>query len=217
MATAVFRYLGEPGANIYYRVFNAAGAVFDFTDEDFTTLEGATKAHEDDVDELTDEGGSSNSVYAVTIDLAKLNATLVPQEFIIYAYSGAAPDDGDDPLTSGYEFTVQAGKLGNRLIEPELSAAFTTTEGDEVRLSAYLKVDGERYSLSEADSCVITVREHGEGVELYDVSGTANAQGRFELSKEDPGYSADRLYHHSVAITADGLTFTKDFDVPNYA
>lgn len=221
MATEVFSFDYDAGANIYIRIYGRTGdklhKVFDFNDSTFKAA-GTTATQLLTCDEQAGEDGTGKSSYTAAVDLAALNSTLKYEGFVIRAFDNASPAVSDVAVSGPLSFHVQAGEEGRRHIEPELEGAFTTTSGVEVRISAYLKVDGQRYTLEEGvASCTLTVREHGEGVNLYQVTETADALGRFELSQEFPDYDADRLYNHSVAINVDGLTFTKDFDIPNYA
>lgn len=220
MATEVFSFDHDAGADVYLRIWGRTGSdvgkVFDFDDSTFKALSAATTPFLA-CDEQEDEDGTGKSSYTAAVDLADLNSTFVLKNFVIRVYDNGTPAAADVAIGDPLSITVQVGQLGQRVIEPVLGACFTTTAGVEVRLSAYLSVDGQRYALPGTAICTVVVREHGEGTNLYAVADTANADGRFELSKELPGYTADRIYNHSATITVDGVAFTKDFDIPNYA
>lgn len=219
MAVKEFTFNYDSGANIYIRIFGRTGSelskVFDANDNTFKSSISSTTHIV--CTERALEDGTGKSAYTASVDLSNINSTFVLKDYVIKAFNNASPVAEDVSISETESFSVQVSDLGRRIIEPELGEAFTTTAGTEIRLSAYLKVDGERYILPGTASCTLTVREHGSGVNLYSETETANAQGRFELSKNNPNYTADRLYNHSVAISVDSVTFTKDFDVPNYA
>lgn len=221
MAITTITFDFNAGADIYVRIFGRTGSelglVFDADDNTFKDPAGATTTPHLACTEKPYENGTGKSSYIVTVDLANINSTFVLKDYVVRAFDNATPSFNDQAIGETVAFSVQVSDLGRRQIEPELVAAFTTTQGVEVRLSAFLNVDGERYVLPGTAIGTIVVREHGEGTNLYTVAGTANAQGRFELFQELPNYTADRLYNHSVTITVDGVAFTKDFDVPNYA
>ncbi|MCA9013693.1 MAG: hypothetical protein KDA77_00045 [Planctomycetaceae bacterium] len=221
MATTTITFDYNSGANIYIRIFGRTGSqlglVFDAADNTFKDPAGTTTTPYIQCTERAYEDGTGKSSYTATVDLSNINSTFVLKDYVVRAFDNATPSFNDQAIGEPVPFSVQVSDLGRRQIEPELGAAFTTTSGVEVRLSVFLNVDGERYVLPGTAIGTIVVREHGEGTNLYTVAGTANAQGRFELSQELPNYTGDRLYNHSVTITVDGVAFTKDFDVPNYA
>lgn len=94
--------------------------------------------------------------------------------------------------------------------------AFTSSAGTEVRVSAWLERNGQVVTTYAASaSCTFTFREHGSGSDLFSVTDSAvNAQGIFEATQATPGFTSDRLYLASAAITEGGNVFTTREPVP---
>ncbi len=95
-------------------------------------------------------------------------------------------------------------------------AAFTSSAGTEVRISAWLERNGQIITTYAASaSCTVAFRENGSGSDLFTVTDSAvNAQGIFELTQATPGFTSDRLQIASVAITEGGNVFTSREPAP---
>lgn len=93
-------------------------------------------------------------------------------------------------------------------------AAFTSSAGTTLKISAWLERDGQAVVLASG-SCTVTYRENASGSDLFTVTDSApNAQGIFELSQTSPGFTADRLQVASVEITVGNDTWTTREPVP---
>lgn len=97
-----------------------------------------------------------------------------------------------------------------------LGVAVTSSAGTEVRYSAWLERNGQAVtSYAASASCTVTVRENGSGSDLFSITDSAvNAQGIFELTQATPGFTSDRLYVASAAITEGGNVFTTRHPTP---
>lgn len=208
MATRRIYAQAEAGADLYLRVMNAAGDWLDFDDDAFKSWSSATTPYvamtEDD-----DAGGTSRKSYYADLDLAALNPTPEPLRFYLQACDNASPALTDDPVSETNEIVVQSGEIaGADEILCVTDACFTSTAGTEIRFLAWLEKNGQKVVLS-AGSCTVTVREHGAGSDLFSVTDSApNAAGVFELTQASPGFTDDRIYLATVAITVNSITYT---------
>jgi hypothetical protein len=219
MTSEVLTLEYDAGADVYLRIWNDSGQVFDFDDDTFKALSGAVEPYLA-MTERADMAGTGRSGYQATVDLATVNKTGTAKRYTVKAYDNGTPADADNPVAEPLGLTVQFGRLGERPVRCELEAALTSTAGSAVRLTAWLEHGGEIVDLSTLDptaSVSIGVREHGAGANLFTVTdGGAgpNASDRFEVTQSTPGFTDDRLYSFLVSITANGVTHTTQHLIP---
>lgn len=218
MATKVFSFAYDAGANVYVRIFGRTGSevgqVFDDNDDTFKSLATATTPYLT-CTEQTAEDGTSYSVYTVSVDLANINSTLAAKDYVIKAYDNASPADADVAISEELGFTVHASRYGEQPITVTVEGCNTSSAGSEVRYLIRLYVNGEFYSLANAATGVLTVREQG-GTDLF-TSGTINpvtGAGYFEYDKTTPSFTDDRLYEHEMVITESSVSVTRYVDWP---
>jgi len=217
MATKVFSFDTDAGADIYVRIFGRTGSevgqVFDDSDDTFKALASATTPYIT-CTEQTAEDGTAYSSYTVSVDLATLNDTLALKDYVIRAYDNATPADTDVAVSGPLAFSVQAGEEGKQDITVSIDGCNTSSAGTEVRYLIRLYVNGTMRVLDNAATCVLTVREQGAGVDLF-TSGSINPEtglGYFEHDETTPGFTDDRLYEHEVVITEDTVAVTRLVD-----
>lgn len=93
-------------------------------------------------------------------------------------------------------------------------AAFTSSAGTTLKISAWLERDGQAVVLASG-SCTVTYRENASGSDLFTITDSApNAQGIFELSQTSPGFTSDRLQVASIEITVGNDTWITREPVP---
>lgn len=218
MATKVFSFDYDAGANLYVRIFGRTGSevgqVYDANDDTFKALGSATTPYLT-CTEQTAENGTSYSSYTVSVDLSNINSTLAAKDYVIRAYDNATPAATDVAVGAKQEFTVQASRYGEQPITVSIEGCNTSSAGSEVRYLVRLYVNGEFYALDNAATGVLTVREQG-GTDLF-TSGTINPEtglGYFEYDKTTPGFTDDRLYEHEMVITESSVSVTRYVDWP---
>jgi len=205
MATKVFSFDYDAGANLYVRIFGRTGSdvgkVYDADDDTFKALGSATTPYLA-CTEQTAENGTSYSSYTVAVDLANINSTLALKDYVIRAYDNATPAATDVAVGAKQEFSVQASRYGEQEITVDCKGCNTSSEGTSVKYLIRLNVNGEFYQLANAATGVLTVRVLG-GTDLFN-SGTLNPvtdAGYFEYTKASPNFTADSLYEHEIVIT----------------
>lgn len=216
MATKVFSFDYDAGADLYVRIFGRTGSevgqVYDANDDTFKALGSATTPYIA-CTEQTAENGTSYSSYTVSVDLADINATLALKDYVIRAYDNATPAATDVAVGAKQEFSVQASRYGKQDITVSCVGAHTSSAGTETRYLIRLYVDGDFYVLDDTATGVLTVREQG-GTDLF-TSGTLNPEtglGYFEYDKTTPGFTDDRLYEHEIVITESSVAVTRYVD-----
>jgi len=216
MATKVFSFDYDAGADMYVRIFGRTGSevgqVYDADDDTFKVLGSATTPYLT-CTEQTAEDGTDKSSYTVAVDLANINSTLALKDYVIRAYDNATPAATDVAVGAKQEFSVQASRYGAQEITTSVKGCFTSSAGDAVRYLIRLYVNGEFYELANAATGVLTVREQG-GTDLF-TSGTINPvtdAGYFEYDKSTPGFTDDRLYEHEIVITESSVAVTRYVD-----
>lgn len=212
MATEVLQTTDAAGNNVYFAIWNTSGNVFDFNDNTFKALGSATTPYVA-ATENTGQGGVSESGYRASVNLSNINSTLTVAAYIAEAYRrlGGSPVLTTDVLLAREEMRVSNGTLtidgssGQVVCECDISVR--TTAGVDADLVAWLERDGQRVVLA-AGSCSITVTEKDSGVDQWTVTDAApNADGVFEMSKNLPAFTSDRIYIVKVSITENGTTW----------
>ena len=213
MSTAVLKHVNSASLNVYFRVFNDSGQVFDFSDNTFKAIGSATTPQVA-ATERTEMDGTGRSGYTASINLTNINPYPLAKRYTFAAYDNGTPAATDAAISDHTEFVVQAGEVGELPITCMLDGAFTSSAGTALRLLAWLERGGQRISLA-AGSISIAVREHGAGSDLF--TGTAaspTASGDFEVTVASPGFTDDRVYRAVVAITVNTVTFTTEHGMP---
>jgi len=220
MASYTFAQDYTASKNCYAAIYNAAGDVFDFSDNTFKAIASATTPFAT-MTEQTSGGGSGQSTYAVTVNLALLNKTLETVRYGITFYErlGGSPA----PLTDTAwlyrtSFSVQAAEIGEDELGVEVATAFTSTAGTTLRGILTITRNGKPlnvYTLDSTATCTVTAREHGAGSDLFTSSAaTVSSTGDFQFSQSSPGYTTDRVYQHTVAVTCAGTTTSFRAPIP---
>jgi hypothetical protein len=210
MSTNYWKVDYPSGSDIYIRLWNDSHQVFDFNDSTFKAIASATTPY------LECTYSASEQIYRTdsTIDWGDVWNKGTPLNVTVFAYDNATPDDADVPVTEATQVTVQFGELGAADLICGFDACFTSTAGTEVRMLSWLERAGQTIVLASG-SCAITVREHGAGGDLFTASDAApNADGVFEVTQATPGFTPDRVYAVTVAITENGVTWTTTHTVP---
>lgn len=210
MTTETFVFEYTAGADIYFRLFNAAGQVFDFSDNTFKALSAATTPYFV-ATEKADMGGTTQSGYVANIDLADVHNTGAVGRFVLKAYDNDTPADTDDPISDPLPITVQFGELGEGELLCQFELNVKSTEGLAAQLSVWLERNGKKIDIDTVDpscSCSVTVREHGSGANLFTAAGVVGdlQNDRFEFEQATPGFTDDRQYDVTVSITENGNT-----------
>lgn len=216
MATKVFSFDYDAGADLYVRIFGRTGSevgqVYDADDDTFKALGSATTPYLT-CTEQTAEDGTDKSSYTVAVDLANINSTLALKDYVIRAYDNATPAATDVAVGTKQEFSVQASRYGEQRIDVDINGCNTSSAGSEVHYLIRLYVNGEFYALDNAATGVLTVRVQG-GTDLFN-SGTINpvsGAGYFEYDKTTPNFTDDSLYEHEMVITENSVTVTRYAD-----
>lgn len=214
MAVETFTFDRHPsGADLYVRIFDAAGNVFDAADDTWAaTIAAATTPHLT-MTELPEMDGTGQSGYAVAIDLARLNPTGAKKRLTMKVYEGSSPSAADVSVSGAKGFTAQFGALGERDVVAQVETNVKSTEGLAAQVAAWLEHGGEKVPIATVDPAAtasVTVREHGSGVDLFTLAMTADdIEGDvFEAEQSTPGFTDDRQYEVEVSITENGNTHT---------
>jgi hypothetical protein len=222
MASHTFGQDFTASRNCYAVVYNAAGNVFDFNDNTFKALASATTPFAA-CTEQTSGGGTGQSTYVVTINLALLNKTLdtVRYGITFFDRAGGTPAPlTDTAWTYRSPFSVQAAEIGDDELAVEFCPCFTSTAGTTMRALVTVLRNGKPvnvYTLDSAATCTVTAREHGAGSDLFTTSAaTVSSNGDFAVSQASPGYTSDRAYQHTIAITVNSTTTSFRFPVANF-
>lgn len=218
MATKVFSFDYDAGANIYVRIFGRTGAevgqVYDADDDTFKALGSATTPYID-CTEQTAEDGTGFSSYTVSVDLSLINNTLALKDYVIKAYNNGTPDSTDIAVSETLAFSVQAARFGEQDITVSCKGCNTSSAGTSVKYLIRMYVNGEFYQLANAATGVLTVRVLG-GADLF-TSGSTNpvtGAGYFEYTQSTPEFAADSLYEHEIVITENSVAVTRYVDWP---
>jgi hypothetical protein len=213
MPNRVYTVNHTSGANVYFRVFNGSGQVFDFDDDTFKALGSATTPYIA-ATEQADADGTGRSDYAATINTSDLYSGASVADFRIKAYDNATPAAGDVAF-GGFGFSLPDADL--QLYRCRAEGAFTSSAGTEIRIEAWLERNGQTVILTSG-TCAITIRETGAGSDLLSLSDSApNSLGRFEITQINPGFTDDRLYMARVTITVSGTPYVSDVPFPIYS
>lgn len=220
MGTFAFKVRATGSQNVYAVLENESGQFFDFSDNTFKALASCTTPSTS-MTEQTDGGGSGNSHYYKSFDLSLLPKRLTTKTYWATAYvrAGGSPAPLTDvTINDPTPFYVQCMELGSFPLGVECSGAFTTTAGTTVRFIVSVNRNGVFVPVDDLDAsaaATITAREHGTGSDLYATSSTTvNSSGWWSISQTSPGYTTDREYQHTVAITVNGESLSFAVPIP---
>lgn len=221
MSTEQIAFQHDPGATLYAAIFDSTGQVFDWNDNTFKAVASATTPGIALIERAA-AGGGSKSLYTGSFNRATVNntATVGQYSLTIFSQAGGSPAPVTDAaVSSPAAFEIRFGEPGGLQVRHQIDGCFTTTAGTLIRLMVQLLYDGQRVALETVDptaTCALAVREHGAGADLFTISATTvNAAGIFELSKTNPGYTADRLYKYTLTMVVNGVTLTFTDFLPN--
>mgnify|MGYP007071642524 CR=1 FL=1 len=214
MATETLSKLYTESLNIYFAIWNKAGQVLDFADGTFKALSAPPTTPYVAATERGDVGGTGKSLYVADIDLDDVNrgAAVTQATAIAYQRAGGSPNlSTDSAISEPVDFAVQFGRLGAQDVVVQSQVSVKSTEGAVAQISAWLEVAGEKVDPLDIDAsatCSVTVREHGEGTDLFTEAGDATdvENGRFEYEKNIPNFTDDRQYEVEASITMNGVT-----------
>jgi hypothetical protein len=219
MASYPLKEVYTSSNNVYVVITDKDSKYLDFADDTFKLLASCTTPYLA-LTEKTDGGGAGQSHYVGTLDLSKINKTLnakfgVSAEYFVR--SGATPAPLTDTAISYLQkIATQSAELGEDEQDIQFLPVFTTTSGTTMRAIVSATRNGrpvDIYALDSSATCTITAREHGSGVDLYTTSATTvGSNGYFTVTQSTPGYTTDRGYQHTIAITCAGTTTT--FQLP---
>lgn len=188
-----------PGQTVYPRISNSAGLVFDFDDDTFKA-EGSvvSPVPTSGVSEITNLKGDQ-SRYVVAADfLAVVNPSLTAMT-IFWEWRrrlGASPDLAIDDLAGDEASgTVRCGRLDPVLAVKSAANQLLDQPNTPASFWVWLEADGERIDANDLDpvpGIAITPRIEGAGADLLPASAAApDAQGRWYVTFDDPGYGED--------------------------
>lgn len=143
--------------NIYARIFNAAGLVFDFADNTFKAIGSATTGYVV-ASELTAMGGTGKSCYSVSVNLANVNNTGAIGRYTLkfYERAGASPADTDAAISGELSLTVRFGSLGEKEVLAQAEISVKSTEGVACQITAWLEHGGEKIDVGTLGGTVFT-------------------------------------------------------------
>ena len=114
MTTEKFEFQGESATTHYVAIFRVAdGEVLDWDDDTFKAFGSATEK----TVEVTDEvaiGGSGKSLFSLDVNLATLNNTSTPGDFLLSWFTDAA---ATELVSQSLLITVTSGNLVSELAE----------------------------------------------------------------------------------------------------
>lgn len=211
MATETFSTEYDASANLYLRLFDETGQVFDFNDNTFKALASATTPYAA-ATERADMAGTGRSGYTVAVNLANVWGAGNPKRLVAKFYDNAAPADADAPVSEPLGLTVQFGQLGEGHLVCHAEVAVKSTAGSTAQLSVWLERNGQTVDIDGADasaSATLTLTEH-DGLELFSKSFVAADinDDVFEAEQATPSFTDDRIYRAKIEITENGNTWT---------
>ncbi len=166
-------------------------------------------------------GGSGVSRYTASIDLNLVNPTTTLGQYSVQPFqqAGAAPvPDADTAAAGATPLTVQLGLLGQQNIQPQFQIGVTSTLGNVCQIAVWLECNGQLVPLETVDpaaTATATIVQFGQttgGTPTFTITtgnfGSPTADGRFEYTKNPPGFTADQQYAAWLTIVANGNTFS---------
>ncbi|MBW3538756.1 MAG: hypothetical protein KY476_00650 [Planctomycetes bacterium] len=213
MASQVFTLdRHEAGKSVYFRLFNDSGQVFDFNDNTFKALAGATTPYVV-ATERGDMDGAGLSGYQATINLANVNKTPTAKHYTLKAYANPAPADADVSIADALDVIVQLGELGEGELIVQAEVSVKSTAGLTAQVKAWLERNGRKIdvdTLDAATSASVTLREHGSAIDLFSKALAAAdlKEDIFEGEQATPGFTDDRQFDVEATITVNGVAVT---------
>ena len=225
MTTRRITTLATTGWNVYAIVQRLSdGKCFDFADNSWKTLAGATTPVIA-MSSLASYGGSQ-SLFGADLNLSTVNATATPVDVRVsfLKRAGVSPAPTTDTLISVADpFSIVNGGLGGspgQGFKVDVTANLTTTSGVSMHFTVeLLDADGATVPLHTIDSgatCAISVTQDatttgGARVAQFDLStsdcGSVNAAHRFEVQYADPNLTANRGFTAAATVVSGGVTY----------
>lgn len=220
MATITLFVEHTASADVYFRIFNASGQVFDFSDNSFDTIAGATTPHVV-ATERADMAGTGRSGYTATVNLANVNNSAAAQ-FVVKAYDNSTPAATDNPIAPvstnetilpDSHLWIEFGELGRGEIIVGAEINVKSTSGSAAQVAVWLERNGVKLDIDAIDaSCTASavLREHASASNLFTLNMTnSDIQGdRFEKEQSSPTFVDDRQYEIVASITENSNTHT---------
>lgn len=130
------------GSDVYARLFNDSGQVFDFSDSTFKATIAACTTPQVVATEVAGMDGTGFSDYYVSIDLATVNDLPTVGRYIVKFYDNATPAAADIAVTAALPLTVSYGMIGERATITQCESNVKSTEGLAAQVAAWLEVEG---------------------------------------------------------------------------
>ena len=207
MASEDFTHRNTASRNVYFRLFETStGNVFDFNDNTFKALAGATTPSVA-ATERGDMDGTGYSVYVANINLSNVHNEGVAKYIIAKAYDNAAPADADISISDDIGIYVQFGELKKKTVVAVGSVSVKSTAGTTAQVRCWLERDGKKVkglsTIDAAISAIVVVREHGSGSNLFSKALVVGdlQNDTFEAEQASPGFVDDRMYDIESTIT----------------
>ena len=203
--------LYDAGEDVYFRIFDSAGLVFDPTAKQFVAI-GSTANDFIEATELAAIGGTGFSGYSAAVTLADLHNAGDVKPLVLLAFDNAAPADADVAILPPVSFSVQFGQLGRAPLTVQTEVSVKSTEGTAAQLKVWLDRDAQRIAVGTAGGTIFTaatsdvITSAGHGLNNGDVllltSSTTLPAG---LSSGTPYYVRDKTTDtFKLAATAGG-------------
>lgn len=148
--------LYDAGEDVYFRVFDAAGNVYDPTAKRFVAI-GSTADDFIESTEITSIGGTGFSAYKAALTLAELHSAGDLKPLLALAFDNAAPADADVTILPPLQFAVQFGRLGEAPVTVHCDVSVKSTEGNIAQLKVWVDRDSQRMEVATAGGTIFTV------------------------------------------------------------
>lgn len=157
------------GQNLFFRIFNNIGQVWDFTAKSFVALTGTSNDYIA-ATERTSVGGTGFSGYSVALPISELHTAGDAKGLVLMAYNASSPADANPTIMAPLPFSVQFGRIGAGKLTVQSDVSVKSTEGDLAQLKVWLDRNDERMAVGTAGGAVFTVNA---GTDLV----TSNSHG----------------------------------------
>lgn len=213
MATHRLQFAHDSGADVYVRLFNDQEQVFDFDDDTWATLAGATTPWLAATETEADNLGTGRSLYGVDIDGDALNGTGALERLTAFFYENAAPAVGDNPISGPLQLAARFGEFFELPVDVVAELSVRTTQGVSAQVAVHLEhggalvdvgANGGTVFTADAGTDFITSAGHGltNGQVLLLTSSTSLPGG---LALSTPYYVISKTTDtFQVALTAGG-------------
>jgi len=205
-------------ANIYFRLWDASGNVFDFNDTTFKAIGSATTPQVA-ATERAAPGGTGYSAYVATVDLSTVNKTGTEMMVLFHAYDNGTPAATDVPILEGDSQIVQFSQIGPCEVRVGFEANVKSTAGSFVQFATWLEVNGVKVNIDDIDAAAtssIVVRKHEEASNKFTTNFTVAdlKNDVFEGEEASPNFDNDRQHQFEASITENSNTWTTHHRLP---